>query len=73
MLALLVQTLIHFLMDVELTKYDTNISKFRCKLHEFSLQSLLKIGPIYPQVCLLFNKKILKCTYIYKCIIVLGV
>lgn len=57
MLALLVPTLIRFLIDVELTKYDTNISKFRYKLHEFSLQCLLKIGQDYPQVnllCLLY-------------------
>lgn len=53
MLALLVPTLIRFLIDVELTKYDTNISKFRYKLHEFSLQCLLKIGQDYPQVHLL--------------------
>lgn len=55
MLSLLVPALINILMDVELIKYDTNISKFRCKLHEFSLQCLLKIGPIYPQVSLLFT------------------
>jgi len=52
MLTLLVPTLINFLLDVELLKYDTNASKFRYKLHEFSLQCLLKIGPVYPQVCL---------------------
>lgn len=57
MLSLLVPALINILMDVELMKYDTNISKFRYKLHEFSLQCLLKIGPIYPRVsfCLPFN------------------
>lgn len=57
MLSLLVPALINILMDVELMKYDTNISKFRYKLHEFSLQCLLKIGPIYPQVsfCLPFD------------------
>jgi len=52
MLTLLVPTLINFLLDVELLKYDINTSKFRYKLHEFSLQCLLKIGPVYPQVCL---------------------
>lgn len=51
MLALLVPALIHFLIDVELTKFDTCLSKSRYKLHEFSLQCLLKIGPVYPQVC----------------------
>jgi len=42
--------LINFLIDTELTKYDTTLSKSRSKLHEFSLQCLLKIGPVYPQV-----------------------
>jgi len=50
MLTLLVPSLINFLIDPELTKYDTAISKSRSKLHEFSLQYLLKIGPVYPQV-----------------------
>jgi len=50
MLSLLVPSLINFLMDTELTKYDSTISKSRSKLHEFSLQCLLKIGPVYPQV-----------------------
>lgn len=54
MLSLLVPALIHFLIDTELIKYD-NTSKFRCKLHELSLQCLLKIGPIYPNVLLLFT------------------
>lgn len=54
MLTLLVPALINILIDIELTKYDNNISKFRCKLHEFSLQCLLKIGPVYPQVSILF-------------------
>ncbi|VVC28110.1 Armadillo-type fold,Armadillo-like helical [Cinara cedri] len=48
MLSLLVPALIHFLVDTESINCDTNTSKFRCKLHEFSLQCLLKIGPIYP-------------------------
>lgn len=51
MLALLMPALINYLIDSEFTKYDTNISKSRSKLHEFSLQYLLKIGPVYPQVC----------------------
>jgi len=55
MLSLLVPALINFLMDVELIKYDTSTSKFQYKLHEFSLQYLLKIGPVYPQVCLMVN------------------
>lgn len=58
MLSLLVPALIHFLIDAELMKYDNNTSKFRCKLHEFSLQYLLKIGPIYPNVWLLFTTTI---------------
>ncbi|XP_008187609.1 HEAT repeat-containing protein 5B isoform X4 [Acyrthosiphon pisum] len=49
MLALLVPSLINFLIDTELTKYDTVMTKSRSKLHEFSLQCLLKIGPVYPQ------------------------
>lgn len=52
MLSLLVPTLINVLIDTELTKYDNNVSKYRCKLHDFSLQCLLKIGPVYPQVYL---------------------
>lgn len=51
MLALLVPALINYFLDTEVTKYDTNITKFRYKLHDFSLQCLLKIGPVYPQVC----------------------
>lgn len=53
MLSLLFPILINFLIDVKLTNYDTNTFKFRYKLHEFSLQCLLKIGSVYPQVCLL--------------------
>lgn len=49
-LTILVPALINFLIDTELTKSDTSISKFRCTLNEYSLQCLLKIGPIYPQV-----------------------
>lgn len=56
MLALLVPALINYLIDIELTKYDTCQSKSRFKLHEFSLQCLLKIGPVYPQVCELLFK-----------------
>lgn len=54
MLSLLVPALINVLIDTEQTKYDNNVSKYRCKLHEFSLQCLLKIGPVYPQVFSIF-------------------
>lgn len=67
MLALLVPTLINFLIDIELTKCDPSTSKCRFKLHEFSLQSLLKIGPVYPQVSLLFSIGILKNLNNYYC------
>lgn len=55
MLALLVPALINYLMDSDFTKYNANISKSRVKLHEFSLQYLLKVGPVYPQVCLILR------------------
>lgn len=72
MLTLLVPALINFLIDPEYTKCDTNILKSLVKLHEFSLQYLLKIGPVYPQVCILLHTEI----YLQLCkifVIVLGI
>jgi hypothetical protein len=66
MLSLLVPALINVLIDTELTKYDNNVSKYRCKLHEFSLQCLLKIGPVYPQVFSIFTTVYNKCIF-YNC------
>ncbi|XP_050428188.1 HEAT repeat-containing protein 5B isoform X2 [Adelges cooleyi] len=48
MLALLVPAVINFLIDSEHIKYDLS-TKHQYKLHEFSLQCLLKIGPLFPQ------------------------
>lgn len=72
MLTLLVPALINFLIDPECTKCDTNKLKPLVKLHEFSLQYLLKIGPVYPQVRILLYTGI----YVNMCIIftiVLGI
>lgn len=49
LLTLLVPTLINYLVDAECVRYDSS-TKNQFKLHEFSLQCLLKIGPLYPQV-----------------------
>ncbi|XP_050534619.1 HEAT repeat-containing protein 5B isoform X3 [Daktulosphaira vitifoliae] len=48
MLTLLVPVLINYLVDSECLKYNSS-TKNQFKLHEFSIQCLLKIGPLYPQ------------------------
>lgn len=58
MLTLLVPILISFLMDTTQLHGKTK-SKYLVQLHEQSLQWLMKIGPKYPEVCLLMSREIL--------------